>query len=400
MQRNKLTAIAIKNAVSGKLQDGAGLYLIKSGATGRWIFRYQLLKRRREMGLGSFPTVSLADARKARDRAAAQIAAGTDPVDEKRRREALEKATRDRIDPTLTELTMMVFEAKKAGLKRDGIAGRWLSPLDIHVLPKLGHRRVSTLQADDFQSAIHSIWRTKHLTAEKAVQRLRIVLRNGKRMGMPCDPESIDIAQYMMGEVLHVGQPIAATSWQDIPKLFEDLNGKGTPGACLQFMILTAVRSAGCRGAQFSEIDGDTWTVPADRMKGKVGKVRDFAVPLSSPAQELITTMSRISETFVFPGRDQSKGISDTALAKTLNTLKELGRPHGFRTSFRTWVQDTEAASYDVTETALAHTVGNKVERSYARSDLLEPRRILAEKWGRFVTQSDAVVVDLSGRAV
>ena len=219
-------------------------------------------------------------------------------------------------------------------------------------------------------------------------------------MGMPCDPDIADTAEYLLGEYIHVSEPIKATPWQQIPNLFQALEGRGNAAACLQFMILTAVRSNGCRGARFAEIDGDTWTVPAERMKGRVGKIYDFAVPLSTPAILLVERLAEISDDLLFPGQATKKGVSDTALSKILNALKEPGRPHGFRTSFRTWVQDTDAATYDVAETALAHRLGNAVERSYARSDLLEPRRILAEKWGQFVTGASATVVDLKGRAI
>jgi len=398
--RNKLTVVAINNSGDGKLQDGGGLYLIKKGGSGRWIYRYQLQKRRREMGLGSLTDVSLAAARKSRDRWAAILASGLDPLDEKRRIEADTDAARNRRDPRFKDLAQTVFEAKRATLRGEGIAGRWMSPIKTHILPAIGNKPVSELTAHHIKDALSGIWTKKHVTARKALNRTRIILRGGKRMGMPCDPDIADTAEYLLGEYIHVSEPIKATPWQQIPNLFQALEGRGNAAACLQFMILTAVRSNGCRGARFAEIDGDTWTVPAERMKGRVGKIYDFAVPLSTPAILLVERLAEISDDLLFPGQATKKGVSDTALSKILNALKEPGRPHGFRTSFRTWVQDTDAATYDVAETALAHRLGNAVERSYARSDLLEPRRILAEKWGQFVTGASATVVDLKGRAI
>lgn len=398
--RNKLTAVAIKNAGDGKLQDGGGLYLIKKGASGRWIYRYQLQKRRREMGLGSLADVSLAAARKGRDSWAAILATGRDPLDEKRRIEADTDAVRNRVDPNFGDLAQTVFEAKKATLRGDGIAGRWMSPIVTHILPAIGNKPVSELTPQHIKDALSQIWTTKHVTAGKALNRTRIILRGGKRMGMPCDPDIADTAEYLLGEYIHVSEPIKATPWQEIPMLFQALEGRGNAAACLQYMILTVVRSNGCRGARFDEINGNTWTVPAGRMKGRVGKTHDFAVPLNAPALALVERLSQISDDLLFPGQATQNGVSDTALSKILNALKEPGRPHGFRTSFRTWVQDTDAATYDVAETALAHRLGNAVERSYARSDLLEPRRILAEKWGQFVTGASVAVVDLQGRSI
>lgn len=352
------------------------------------------------MGLGSLTDVSLAAARKSRDGWAVILASGRDPIDEKRRIEADTDAARNRVDPRFKDLAQTVFEAKKATLRGAGIAGRWMSPVETHILPAIGNKPVSELTPQHIKDALSPIWTKKHVTAGKALNRTRIILRGGKRMGMPCDPDIADTAEYLLREYIHVSEPIKATPWQQIPELFQALEGRGNAAACLQFIILTVVRSNGCRGARFGEIDGNTWTVPAERMKGRVGKIYDFAVPLSAPALTLVERLSQISDDLLFPGQATKKGISDTALSKMLNALKERGRPHGFSTSFRTWVQDTDAATYDVAETALAHRLGNAVERSYARSDLLDQRRILAEKWGQFVTGTSATIVDLQGRAI
>jgi len=164
----------------------------------------------------------------------------------------------------------------------------------------------------------------------------------------------------------------------------------------LRLMILTTVRSAALRAARFDEIEGDIWTVPAERMKGMEGQVTDFRVPLSIEAQRVIGICREFSSNdFLFPSSHAGKSISDRAIHKTLEGLKEAGQPHGFRTSFRTWVQDSNAAPFDVAETALSHIVGNKVERAYARSDLLDQRRILMQKWADFVTGAEAKVVKI-----
>ena len=130
-------------------------------------------------------------------------------------------------------------------------------------------------------------------------------------------------------------------------------------------------------------------------MKASEGSEADFRVPLSGAALDIVQEAEAYYDTFLFPGQSGRKGIVGQAMHRVLDDMGEPGRPHGFRTSFRTWVQDTEAATYDVAETALAHIVGNKVERSYARSDLLEARAVLMEKWARFVTGESAAVVKL-----
>lgn len=384
--KNKLTAVAIRKATPGILQDGGGLILHKGEASGRWVYRYSIAGRRRDMGLGRLEDVSLADARRARDKWAAVLAEGRDPISEREKQRAEIAADLDKDDPTFEEWTLRVFEGRKAKLRGDGERGRWLSPLKYHLFPKIGKRRMSSLHQADIADALRPIWRKKHATAEKALQRTHIVFRQAKLTGLDVDPFVVEAARHMLGEVRRRVTHIESTPWQKIPELYARLAGRGSSRLCIRWLILTAVRGEPARGARFSEIDGDVWTVPAERMKGLEGQVEDFRVPLSHAAMELLEEIrGRATGDLLFPS--YRKGfISENALLKTLNGMDEPGRPHGFRTSFRSWVQDNEATSFEVAETALAHKIGSKVERTYARSDLLEPRRVLMNAWGDFVT--------------
>lgn len=392
----KLTALGIKNAPDGKLGDGGGLELRKTGQTGKWVWRYSIAGRRREMGLGSYPDVSLSDARKARDRWAAMLAEGKDPITERKAQQDAIRKELEKADPTLAKLAADVLEARKASLKGDGKAGRWISPLDRHVFPKLGKKPISTIHQADVRDALAPIWKTKHPTATKAIDRLRIIFRQGKLMGFDCDPFTIDAAKHMLGDVIHQADPIPATPWQEIPDLYARLENTGQVAQCLRFMILTLVRASGCRGATFDEFRDGIWTVPAGRMKGSPGKVSDFRVPLSDPAAHLVEDQRLFGGVYLFSAQ-RGRPVTDSSLSKHMRDIGETGRPHGFRTSFRTWVQDTDACSWEVSETVLAHTIGNKVERSYARSDLLERRRIVMQKWADFVTGASSSVVKIHG---
>ncbi|WP_146592451.1 tyrosine-type recombinase/integrase [Puniceibacterium confluentis] len=381
-----LTNISIKNAEPGRLSDGRGLILDKSPTgSGRWLYRYQHLGKRRDMGLGSWPTISLAQARSTRDKWAAVLADGRDPISVRQAQKDAEKAERDHQDPTFAEMVTVVFEARKASLRGDGTRGRWRSPLDTHVIPKIGRLRMSSIHQSDIKSALQPIWRTKHPTAEKALQRTLIVFREARAMGIACDPFVVDAAKRMLGIVRHEPTHIAATPWQDMPALYASLRPERSSHLCLRWMILTLVRADGCKGALASEVDGNVWTVPSDRIKGVEGRVTDFRVPLPAEAMRIVEDARDLGQEMLFPGR-RSRSLSSTALEKALNEMGETGRPHGFRSSFRDWVQDTDAAGYEVSETILGHKVGNRVERSYARSDLLERRRPVMEAWARFVT--------------
>ncbi len=322
------------------------------------------------MGLGSYPNMSLSDARKERSKWAAFAERGEDPIVERERQRLEEEKSQN--DPTFEEMAEMVFEGRKERLHGDG-------KRDIH-------------------DALKPIWRTKHETADKAMYRTRMLLRQAKLMGYEAEPFICDAARHMLGYVERVQKPLPATPWQEIPDLYSRLDKEHPSYLALRFAILTAARGMPIRGARFHEIDGDVWTVPQERMKGERGKVQDFRIPLSTEAMNVVDICRELRRNdFLFPSPRTNKGVSDVAMAKVLNHLNEEGRIHGFRSSLRMWIQDNETASFEVAETALGHSIGNKVERSYARSDLLDKRRVLMQKWANFVTQAESKIVQLGG---
>lgn len=386
----KLFNATILKAPDGKLQDGRGLSIVKKGKTGKWVYRYSHLGKRREMGLGVWPSVTLAEARKQRDTWSTVLASDQDPIKVKAENKLNQKAEAQRGDPTFSELTDLVFEAKKAALKGDGESGRWRSPIDLYIIPAFGKKRGSQITQHDVVDALKRIWKVKPPTAKKAIQRTKIILRTAKRMGYPTNYDIVESAQEILGVVHHEVQHMPAVYWQDIPALHTRLPDT-VGGACNRWIILTVVRMASARGARVSEIDFDTatWTIPADRIKGQKGKVGDFRVPLSQPLIDMALERKASGIDLMFPGTSGSAAITDAAVEKTLRVMDAGGTPHGFRTSFRTWVQETEACSFEVAEMVLGHKIGSSVERAYARSDLLEQRRRVMQMWAEFVLSLD-----------
>ena len=226
-KRNALSAARCRTAPPGKHEDGGGLRLVKDApASGSWIWRFTALGgRRREMGLGAFPTVSLAAARAARDRWAAVRAEGQDPI-EMRAAEARRAAASGR---TLAEATELAFEARRAGLRDDGIAGRWLSPLRVHVLPSLGNRDVEGLGQSDFEGVLRPIWNAKPDTARKAVTRLDIVLRHAAARGLRVDLNALALAREVLGQRVQVVKNIAAMPWAEVPAFYASLTDGRPP---------------------------------------------------------------------------------------------------------------------------------------------------------------------------
>lgn len=386
---SKLFNATIQKSPDGKLQDGRGLILVKKGKTGKWVYRYSHLGKRRDMGLGTWPTTTLAEARKLRDQWSIVLSSGQNPIDVRDAELLNQKEEATRHDPTFSELTDMVFEARKATLRGDGERGRWRSPIDLYMIPALGKKPGSQITQRDVVDALKPIWKSKPPTAEKAIQRTRIILRSAKRMGFPTDSDIVDSAQEILGAVDHQIQHMPSVQWQDIPEIYRTLP-RTTGGDCNRWIILTLVRMEAARGARVSEIDFETatWTVPADRIKGHKGKVSDFRVPLSQPLMDMALLRKEAGIDLIFPGKLGKVAISNAAVEKTLRVMDAGGTPHGFRTSFRTWVQDNpnnEFWGYEAAEMILGHKIGGKVERTYARSDLLEQRRKALDDWANFV---------------
>lgn len=392
MAKNKLSAAAVRKS-EGKLFDGGGLYLMKRNANGGfWSYRFKIDGRSREMGLGSYPDVGLAEARDQRDKWQAVLRNGEDPIIV---RDLEKRATLGAYDPTFAVAAELTLQAKSGGLRGGGKAGRWMSPLALYVTPKIGAKRMSQIHQRDVYDAILPIWKEKHPTATKAIQRTKLVFAHARLSGAQCDPFTIEAAQHMLGEHIHTVTPTPASEWQAIPAVYDRLHLLESSHLCLRFKMLTVMRSKAVRNARFDQIEENVWTVPADLMKGKEGVVQAHRVPLCTAAIETVNRARKVRRSdYLFPG-PSGRPISDVALTKTFRKADPTGTPHGLRSSFKSWASDNDVSSYDVIETALGHIVGGKVERSYMRSDLLDRRRLLMDAWARFVTGSEQNLINL-----
>ncbi len=343
------------------------------------------------MGLGALPGVGLAAARDMAERWRAVGASGRDPIKE-REREAREAA---RADNTLRVIALAAFEARKAELKGDGKAGRWFSPLELHVLPKLGKVPVQDIDQRDIRDTLAPIWHTKAPTAKKALDRLAIVFRHAAAEGLDVDLQVASKARLLLGESRHQTQNIPAMPWLEVPAFYKSLAEPTLTHLALRLLILTGMRTAPVRFMRLDHIEGDVWAIPADLMKGRKGKTADFRVPLSQEAKRVIELAKPFArEGFLFPS--MRKGvISDATMARLMERRELEARPHGFRTSLRTWLSDNSDAPHEVQEMMIAHLTDSKVVRSYRRNDFLEQRRALAERWADFVTGGTAEVVRL-----
>lgn len=335
------------------------------------------------MGLGAYPFVTLAQARDKAKAGRALVELGKDPIKD-RERKRREEARQLHL---LQDVALDAFESRKAELKGDGKAGRWFSPLEIHVLPKLGKVPVSELDQRDIRDTLAPIWHCKADTARKAMNRLNICMRHAAALGLEVDLQATHKARALLGKQRHKVQPIPALQWQDVPAFYQSLDEGSTTHLALRLLILTAVRSKAVRFLHLNQIEGEVWTVPAENMKGRRDATTDFRVPLSSEALAVIEQAKAFArDGFLFPGTRKGV-ISDMTMSNLMKRRGMQARPHGFRSSFRDWVAEATSTPHDVAETALGHTVGGAVERAYRRTDYLEARRDVMELWSNLLTR-------------
>ncbi len=393
--KHKLTNAELKSKLPGKYSDGGGLWFHKRPDGGaQWFLRYTIFGRRHEMGLGGFPDMTLKAARLEAENWRAVVRDGKDAIKERERQRREAESNLN----ILRDIALDAFESRKAELKGDGKAGRWFSPLELHVLPKLGKMPVSQIDQRDIRDTLAPIWHTKASTAQKAMDRLRICMRHAAALGLNVDLQATDKAKALLGKQRHTVKNIPAMNWRDVPAFYQSLDGGSISELALRLLILTAVRSGPLRNLHLDQIEGDIWTIPAEAMKGRVGATSDFRVPLSEEAQAVIAEAIPFAcEGFLFPG--VRKGvISDMTMTKLMERRGLVERPHGFRSSFRDWVAETTNTPHDVAETALGHTVGGAVERSYRRTDFLQQRRVLMERWAQAISDLDCSKVRILQR--
>ena len=390
---NKLSAQGVKSAPVGKHSDGGGLWIFKTDADkGKWVLRVHVHGRRREMGLGPYPRTSLKEARLEADKWRRVSQQGLDPI--KQRQTDMRAAERDM--HLLSDVARDAFESRKAELKGDGKAGRWFSPLELHILPKLGKVPVSEIDQRDIRDTLAPIWHEKASTAQKAMNRLGICIKHAAALGLDVDIQAVDKAKALLGKQRHTVKHIASVHWQDVPAFYQSLSDGTVTHLALRLLILTVLRSKAIRFMRLDQIDGDVWTVRGENMKSRKDAAKDFRVPLSQEALSVIEQASAFQKDgFLFPS--VRKGvISDATMSRYMERRGMVERPHGFRASFRDWVAECTSAPHEVAETCMGHVVGGAVERAYRRTDYLEQRRVLMGRWGGYISSNSGALVSIA----
>ena len=364
----------------GRYRAGAGLYLlIAPRGTRSWVQRVVVDGKRRDIGLGGYPTVSLGEAR--------------DTAFENRR------TARKGGDPT-AKFTRVPKFTRAAKLTHEANGGRpaWIKTLERYAFPSIGDRRVDRIEQGDVLRVLTPIWTTKAPTARKVRTAIRQVFawcQAHKYVDANPAGEAIDGA---LPAVRKVREHHRALPYADVAAALERIASSAASEpvkACLRFVALTAVRSGEARGATWSEIDLDAreWRIPAERMKTGA----DHRVPLSEAAVAVLESVRALHSPagYVFPSATRHDQPVSYNLTRVLEAAGLETTVHGFRSSFRTWASESTSYPHAVCEMALAHHVGSDVERSYARSDLFDKRRALMDQWAQFATGGRAKVLHI-----
>lgn len=391
-QLSDRSVAAIKQEGRHPVGGVPGLHLRVTGEGHRgWILRVKVGDKRCDYGLGPYPEVSLLQAREKARAMRAQISEGNVPVSPMRaRRAALIEKT---FSQTFAHCAEAFLKDKEHEWKNPKHRQQWYNTLQTYVYPHIGDLDVDEIDLPHVLACLEPIWREKTETAVRLRGRIESIL-DWAAVRKYRSKENAARWKGMLDKVLPAPNKIQKVVHRksmpidDMPSFMTKLSQKkGLAVKALILLIFTAARSGEIRGATWKEFDLDKgiWTIPAERMKA--GK--EHRVPLSSAVLSLLRELPRISGSdLLFPS---SKGtpLSDMTLAAVLKRMQVDAVPHGFRSTFRDWAGDRTNYPKELAEAALAHTLENKVEAAYRRSDALERRRSMMEDWALFLFSND-----------
>ncbi|MEE4454760.1 tyrosine-type recombinase/integrase [Novosphingobium resinovorum] len=369
----------------GKYPDGEGLKLrISPTGSKSWTWIFTLEGRRREAGFGSYPAVSLKEARAKRVEAERLRDDGIDPIKGAGHRPELRPTT-------FGEIALDYIADHEAGWKNDKHRQQWRNTLQTYGKP-IWNMPVDQIGVSEVRNILRPIWHKKPETAKRVRGRIERVLGAAKALGLRSGPNPAslrDNLDFLLGQQRKQSKRHhAAMPYADVPQFFSDLKRQeGLAARALELLIHTAARTSEVLHAKWCEFDLDNrlWTIPAERMKA--GK--EHRVPLTPQVMALLNVLTE-NKTFLFPGQSKGKPLSNMAMSMLLRRMDIADATvHGFRSSFRDWCGESTDEPGDIAEMALAHEVGNKVEQAYRRGDALEKRRKLMTMWSDYLSNTE-----------
>ena len=392
----------------GRYADGGGLYLqVSENGAKSWLFRYMMNNKSRQMGLGSARTFSLPEAREKATECRKLVYEGIDPIEHRKLARGLALAETQKA-MTFRECAEKYISAHSAGWKNIKHTSQWTNTLSTYAYPVFGDLPVQAIDVGMVMKVLEPIWTTKTETASRVRGRIEAILdwasvRKYREGENPARLKGhLDKLLPQRSKVQKVKHH-PALPYDQIGDFMEKLGGQeGVAARGLEFKILTATRTDEVNGAKWSEVDFNEaiWTIPTERMKG--GK--EHRVPLTTAVLNILNQMQGMrTSDYLFPGGKKNRPLSNMAfnqLLKRMGVSNEIAVPHGFRSTFKDWALERTGYANEVSEMALAHSVGNKVEAAYRRGDLYDKRRRLMDAWADYCEETepaDSTVVSLRG---
>jgi integrase len=389
----RLTAIGVRNLrAPGRYADGNGLYLLVDPAGAkRWLLRTIVQGKRRDIGLGSVRLVPLAKAREQAARLRGLAREGGDALAVRRREQ--------RTIPTFRAATEEVHKQLAATFRNPKHRTQWLASLETAVFPTFGEWSVDLIGTHEVLKALEPIWIKTPETARRIKQRIKLVLEWAKAKGYRTGDNPVDGITMVLPKISAAPKHHAALPYAQLPaflKAVREADALEHARLAFEFLILTASRTTEVRLARPEEIDVDaqTWTVPADRMKAH----REHQVPLSPRCLKILERALELAgdSPYIFPGRFVHKPLSEMAFLMMLRRLERDDiTAHGFRSTFRDWAAERTTFPRAVVEAALAHVIKDKTEAAYLRTKFFEQRRELMNTWATFAETTSANVVPI-----
>ena len=406
---HELSALEVRRKATPGLHfvggvPGLALQVLPTGGR-TWILRVVIAGRRRDMGLGGFPEVGLAQARAKAAELRDQIRAGRNPLAEV---QAARSALRAQALSTMTfrQASEKYIETHRPSWSNPKHAAQWENTLIQYAFTTIGELDVNHINVAHILKILEQqvneegkLWEVRTETASRLRGRMEKVLDWAKGRGLrsgdnPAAWRGNLEAMLPKATKLQKVEHHPAVALDDLGTFMIELRKcDGIAAQALEFLILTAARSGEVRGVTWSEIDeaNQIWIIPASRMKAK----KEHRVPLSSAASKLLSVIPRFEGVdLVFPAPRGGK-LSDMSLTAVMRRMKRKEVPHGFRSTFRDWAAERTNYPRDLAEMALAHSIGNAVEAAYRRGDMLEKRRMMMTEWAQFTNQSTPKLGDV-----
>ncbi|WP_251370903.1 integrase arm-type DNA-binding domain-containing protein [Polynucleobacter sp. Adler-ghost] len=381
----KLDTQTIKNLKKpGRYTDALamGLHLwVKDSNKKYWIYRYTMDGKQRNIGLGPYPDVGLADARIKAIEAKKKVVNGIDPKPHKETRIEMEKQK-----ATFSEFAKQFIETKSSEWTNTKHRLQWEFTIEEYANPVIGNLKLDQITTEDILKILSPIWAKKTETATRLRGRIELILAAAttRRLRSGLNPaqwkghlETVLAKPNKIKKVKHH----AALPFDEIPEFMEQLREMGTMAAlALEFCILNASRTGEVIGGKRNEVSESVWIIPGERMKAK----REHRVPLCERSIQILKISELLDPDSEYLFSRKTKPLSNMAMTMVIRRLKKKVTVHGFRSTFRDWVSERTDHSSEVAEMSLAHAISNKVEAAYRRGDLIDKRRALLTDWENY----------------